>query len=108
VQTESVKARLRVTPPPARAAVQVAVRVGFVDSRGYAYPASYDGPWTFVGTIGNVGAVIRLIRWVGDAEDFVYAAHLGRCERTGGNPPGVCVLSVGIAFACCPADSLSH
>jgi len=130
VWTGSVKARLRVTPPAARAALQVAGGIGIVGHQGYAYTPWYPGPWTFVGGIANVSGVIRLVRWVGvrfDAEDFVYSAHLDRCTRTGGNQTGVCdaanssllqstsarlqndlVLSIGIGFACCPSGSRSH
>jgi len=127
----SVKARLRVTPPAARPALHVAGGVSFVGRNGDAYPSWYLGPWTYVGGIANVDAVIKLARWVGlrfDAEDFVYAARLGQCTRAGGNQPGVCevysfsrsnqstssklqndlVLSLGIAFACCPSGSRSQ
>ena len=126
VVTGSVKARLRVTPPAARAALQVAGGVGVVGHQGYAYPPWYTGPFSFVGGIVNASAVIKLVRWVGvrfDAEDFVHAAHLGPCTRSIG---GVCqvynnsvpptssrlqndlVLSVGVAFACCQSGSVSH
>jgi len=130
VRAKSVKARLRVTPPAARAALQVAGGVGWVRHSGYAYLPWYVGPWTFTGGIANASALIKLVRWVGvrfDAEDFVYSAHLGPCTRYGG-APGVCdvyngsptngptgstlqndlVLSVGIALACCPSGSRSH
>ncbi len=130
VRTNSVKARLRVTPAAGRTALQVGGGVGWVHHRGYAYLPWYVGPWTFVGGIANVGAVIRLVRWVGvrfDVEDFVYSAYLGACTRSGG-ANGVCdvdagstptastgstlqndlVLSVGIALACCPSGSRSQ
>jgi hypothetical protein len=91
--TVSAKARLRVTPPAARAALYVAGGVGLADHGGYAYPPWYEGPRTFFGGIASVGAVLKLARWVGlrfDAEDFVYSAHLGRCQRFGSNQSGVC------------------
>ena len=97
VLTASAKARLRVTPPAARAALQVAAGVGLVGHGGYAYLPWYDGPSTFFGGIASAGAVIKLVRWVGvrfDAEDFVYSAHLGRGTRSGG-ANGVCDVYVG-------------
>jgi len=131
VWTGSAKARLRVTPPAARAALQIAGGVGFVGRGGYAYPPWYVGPFSFVGGIANVVGVIKVLRWVGvrfDAEDFVYSAHLGQCTRYGASPGGVCevyipnptgwptdsrlqndlVLSVGVALACCPSGSRSQ
>jgi hypothetical protein len=129
--TGSVKARLRMSPPAARAALQVAGGVAWVGHCGYAYQWWYTGPWTFVGGIANVSAVIKLVRSLGlrfDAEDFVYAAHLGQCTRYGAPEGGVCevyigaptngptgsrlqndlVLSIGIDFACCPSGSRSQ
>ncbi len=129
VRTNSIKARLRVTPPAARAAVQVGGGVGWVRHHGYAFDqAWYLGPWNFTGGIANVGALIKLVRWVGvrfEVEDFVYSSHLGGCTRY--LPLGVCdvhggdpnaplastgstlqhdlVLSLGIAFVCCRSGS---
>jgi len=127
VWTNSVKARLRITPPVARAALQVGGGVGWVRHGGWAFNQPwYLGPWTFTGGIANASAVIKLVRWVRlrfDAEDFVYSAHVGPCTRY--LPPGVCdvhnnssitvptgatlqndlVLSLGLALACCPSGS---
>jgi hypothetical protein len=85
VQTASAKVLLQVTPPAARAALRVGGGVGRVGHSGNAYPTWYVGPTTFLGGIANVGASIKLTRWMVvrfDAEDFVYPAHVGRCTRT--------------------------
>jgi hypothetical protein len=85
VQTASAKVLLQVTPTTARAALRVGGGVGRVGHSGMAYPTWYVGPTTFLGGIANIGASIKLTPWlVGrfDAEDFVYAAHVGRCTRT--------------------------
>lgn len=111
----------RLTRPPARSRFHVGGGVGLVGHGGYAYPSSgYSGPRTFLGGIANVGGLIKLSGPVGlrfDAEDFVYAAHLGPCTRTGPGSGSVCdvfgenagrstgsrlqndlVLSLGLAF----------
>jgi len=132
VLTASAKAVLRLTPQGARATLHVAGGVSLVDHGGDAYPPTdYSGPTTFYGGIASVGGVIKLARWVGlrfDAEDFVYAAHLGPCTRSGPGRGSVCdvygenagistagstlqndlVLSVGIVLACCPSGSPSQ
>jgi hypothetical protein len=85
VQTASAKVLLQVTPPAARAALRVGGGVGRVGHSGNAYPTWYVGPATFLGGIANVGASIKLTPWLVvrfDAEDFVYAAHVGDCTRT--------------------------
>jgi hypothetical protein len=85
VQTASAKVLLQVTPPAARAALRVGGGVGRVGHSGNAYPTWYVGPTTFVGGIANVGVNIKLTPWLVvrfDAEDFVYAAHVGPCTRT--------------------------
>jgi hypothetical protein len=97
VRANSVKARLRMTPPAARAALQVGAGVGWVRHCGYAYLPWYTGPWTFTGGIANANAVIKLVRCVGlrfDLEDFLYSSYLGICTRTGG-APGVCLVHDG-------------
>jgi hypothetical protein len=91
VLTVSAKALLQVTPPAARAALHVGGGVGFVGHGGDAYPTWYVGPTTFLSGIANVGASIKLTRWMivrFDAEDFVYSAHVGDCTRT--RSGGVC------------------
>lgn len=93
VLTVSVKALVRLTPPAARATLHVGGGVSLVDHSGAAYPTWYTGPRTFFGGIASAGAVINLARWVAlrfDAEDFVYAAHLGPCTRTGPGVGSVC------------------
>jgi hypothetical protein len=92
VQTATAKVLLQVTPPAARAALRVGGGVGRVGHSGNAYPTWYVGPTTFLGGIANVGVSIKLtprlvVRF--DAEDFVYAAHVGDCTRTG-SIGGVC------------------
>jgi len=85
VQTASAQVLLQVTPLAARAALRVGGGVGRVGHSGMAYPTWYVGPTTFVGGIANVGASVNLTPWLlvrFDAEDFVYAAHVGRCTRT--------------------------
>jgi hypothetical protein len=120
VLTVSAKALLRLTPPAARAALRVGAGVGLVGHGGDAYPQWYTGPRTFLSGIASIGGVITVAPWVGlrfDAEDFVYAAHLGPCTRTGPGSGSVCdvysenagrstgsrlqhdlVLSLGFAF----------
>jgi hypothetical protein len=111
----------RLTRPAARSRFHVGGGLGLVGHGGYAYPSSgYSGPRTFLGGIANVGGLIKLSGPVGlrfDAEDFVYAAHLGPCTRTGPGSGSVCdvfgenagrstgsrlqndiVLSLGFAF----------
>jgi hypothetical protein len=93
VLTVSAKALLRVTPPAARAALHVGGGVGLVGHGGDAYPPWYVGPTTFLSGVVNVGASIKLTRWVVlrfDAEDFVYSAHVGDCTRTGASQGGAC------------------
>jgi hypothetical protein len=94
VLTVSAKALLRLTPATARATLHVGGGVSLVAHGGDAYPPTdYSGPTTFFGGIASVGGVIKLARWVGlrfDAEDFVYAAHLGPCTRTGPGRGSVC------------------
>src|SRR5713226_7443386 len=66
-------------------ALRVGGGVGRVGHSGNAYPTWYVGPTTFVGGIANVGASLKLTPWLivrFDAEDFVYAAHVGDCTRT--------------------------
>jgi len=93
VLTVSAKALLQVTPPAARAALHVGGGVGLVSHDGDAYPPWYVGPTTFLSGIANVGASIKLTRWMVvrfDAEDFVYSAHVGDCTRTGASQGGAC------------------
>ncbi len=93
VRTVSVKALRQVTPPAARAALHVGGGVGLVSHDGDAYPPWYVGPTTFLSGIANVGASIKLARWLVarfDAEDFVYSAQVDRCTRTGASGPGAC------------------
>jgi hypothetical protein len=85
VLTVSAKALLQVTPPAGRAGLHVGGGLGLVDHSGDAYPRWYVGPTTFLSGIANVGASIKLTRWMVvrfDAEDFVYPAHVGDCTRT--------------------------
>jgi hypothetical protein len=92
VLTVSAKALLQVTPP-ARAALHVGGGLGLVGHSGDAYPPWYVGPTTFLSGIVNVGANIKLTRWMVlrfDAEDFVYSAHVGDCTRTGASQGGAC------------------
>jgi hypothetical protein len=93
VLTVSAKALLQVTSPAARAALHVGGGVGLVGHGGDAYPPWYVGPTTFLSGIANVGASIRLTRWMVvrfDVEDFVYSAHVGDCTRTGASQRGAC------------------
>jgi hypothetical protein len=94
VWTASLKALLRVLLPVARGQIHVSGGVGRVALGGDAYdPGDYTGPTTFYGGIANVGGVIKVAGPVGlrfDGEDFVYAAHLGPCRRTGPGFGSVC------------------
>src|SRR5260370_758803 len=85
VLTASAKALLRVTPSAARATLHVGGGVGCISHSGDAYPTWYVGPTTFLSGIANLGAAINATLWFVfrlDAEDFVYAAHVGDCTRT--------------------------
>ncbi len=107
VQTASAKVLLQMTPPAARAALRVGGGVGRVGHSGNAY-SFYVGPTTFVGGIANVGASLKLTPWLivrFDAEDFVYAAHVGRCTRT---TSGVCDIWFTAPTATPTASVLQH
>lgn len=101
VLTVSAEALLRLTPPGARARLDVGAGVSLVGhGGGDAYPSEdYAGPRTFVGGIASVGGDIRLISWLGlrfDAEDYMYSAHLGPCGLS--EPFGACDVYGGHTF----------